>query len=127
MARKVREELRQADVELRRFILYQYNESRRLGYPRLSTFARDIARGDIGTAPPTQEDPMMESMGEFYWGLLQIDRRILAEKYLETGTLYERARRCGITTNRYQIKVEKILIECKGWIRRADARMKMAA
>lgn len=128
MARNVREELRQADRELHRFFRYQWTEAHRLGYPRQATFARDIARGTIGTPPPTGEDPAMECVGQFYWELGEIERRIVAEKYLETGTEYERAKRVGITVRQLRVKMDRILLQCSGWIMRFESdRRKLAA
>ena len=49
MARQVRAEIHQADRELRRFILYQFCEAKKLGYPTMSAFAREIARGMFNT------------------------------------------------------------------------------
>ncbi len=47
MARQVRAEIHQADRELRRFVLYQFAEAKKLGYPTMSAFAREIARGGL--------------------------------------------------------------------------------
>jgi hypothetical protein len=121
MARKVDEELRPAEIELRRFVNYQWNEAKKLGYPRMSTFARDIARGDIGVAPPTEVDPTMDSIGAFFWGLKDIQRRIIVIRYLEAGTQYEQARLCSMSIDNFNKKVREILVECKSWMRCAAA------
>jgi hypothetical protein len=121
MARKVDEELRPAEIEIKRFIGYQYSEAKKLGYPTQSTFAKNIGKGDIGVPPPTVVDPDMDCIGMFFWGLKDIDRRILAERYLETGTQYEQARRCGLSIDNFNRKVNRILVECKSWLRCAAA------
>ena len=125
MARKIDEELRPAEQELKRFIGYQWAEAKKLGYPRMSAFAKDIARGDIGVPPPTEADPEMDSMGMFFWGLKEIQRRIIVERYVETGTQYEQAKRCGLSIDNFNKKVREILVECKAWMRCALATKKI--
>jgi hypothetical protein len=128
MARKVDEELRPAEIELKRFIGYQWAEARKLGYPTMATFAKNIARGDIGCPPPTEADPDMDSIGMFFWGLKDIQRRIVVEHYLETGSQYEQARRLGISPESFRKKMNQILNECKAWMRCAEAiKRRMAA
>lgn len=117
MGRHVRAEIAMADREMGRFIRAQYAEARRLGYPRMSTFARDIARGDVGMPPPTAEDPIMDAVGAFYWTLLEIERRVLAGKYLKTGTEKERARMVGVSVHGLRKRANEILFACSGWLR----------
>ena len=116
MSRKVRAEIYLADYELGRFIRYQQAEARRLGYPIMSTFARDIARGTIGAAPPTEADPVMDAVGDFYHGLKEIERRVLAEKYLDCGTLYQRARRASMSRGKLQAVIDRLLERCFGYL-----------
>lgn len=118
MARQVRAEIHQADRELRRFVLYQLNEFRRLGYPVMCTFARDMARGTLGLPPPTSEDPIMEAVGEFYHQhIREIDRRLLSERYLQMGTEKERARRLSQSVGAYQKTTDRILERCNGFLK----------
>jgi hypothetical protein len=116
VSRPVRADVYLADCELRRFIRYQHQEAARLGYPIMSTFARDIARGTIGCAPPTEADPMMDAVGEFYHQLREIDRRIVVEKYMNTGTLYERARRASMSRGKLQAVLDRLLERCAGFL-----------
>jgi hypothetical protein len=116
LSRKVRAEIYLADYELGRFIRYQQAEARRLGYPIMSTFARDIARGTIGCAPPTEADPVMDAVAEFYHGLKEIERRILAEKYLGFGTKYERARRASMSRGKLESVINSLLYRCLGFL-----------
>ena len=117
MARQVRAEIHQADRELRRFINYQHAEYRRLGYPVMATFAREIARGTVSLPPPTEEDPLMEAVGEFYFQhLTEIERRVIAEKNLSAGTLYERARRTGMSYGKLKVAIDRILERCHGFL-----------
>ena len=116
MARQVRAEIHQADRELRRFINYQLNECRRLGYPIMATFAREIARGTVGLPPPTEEDPVMECIGRFFYGLLEIERRILSERYLQTGTEKQRARRLSMSVGSMKLKTDRLLERCVGYL-----------
>ena len=117
MARQVRAEIHQADRELRRFINYQLNECRRLGYPIMATFAREIARGTVGLPPPTEEDPIMEAVGSFYYSLREIDRRLLSERYLAMGTDKERAKRMSQSLGRYYRGLDRLLCECAGFLK----------
>jgi hypothetical protein len=121
MARQVDEELRPAELELKRFISYQWSEYRKLGFPSMSTFARNIARGDIGVPPPTQADPDMDCIGSFFWGLKDIQRRIIAMRYIDSGTQYEQARSVSLCVDNFNKKVREILVECKSWMRCAAA------
>jgi hypothetical protein len=101
MARPVRDELRYADMEARRFVQSQLAEARKLGYPRMSAFAKDIARGTISLAP-TPEDEGLELVGRFYWTRCnEIERRVIATAYGETFTTYVKAHRLGISRGRY--------------------------
>ena len=105
-----------ADREMRRFIHQQQAEARKLGYPTMSTFARDIARGTVGMPPTQQDEPVIEAVGEFYWKLREIDRRVLAEKYLDAGTLYERARRVSMSRGSLNRHMDRILERCSGYL-----------
>ena len=117
MARQVRAEIHQADRELRRFVLYQFNEAKKLGYPTMSAFAREIARGTVSVPPPTEEDPLMEAVGEFYFQHLhEVERRVIAEKNLSIGTLYERARRIGMSHGKLKVAIDRILERCHGFL-----------
>jgi len=118
MARQVRAEIHQADRELRRFILYQFNEARKLGYPTMSAFAREIARGTVSVPPPTEEDPLMEAVGEFYFQHLhELERRVIAEKNLSEGTLRQRARSVGMSYGRIQRALDRVLERCSGYLK----------
>ena len=118
MGRSVRADIQQADREMGRFIHAQFEHARRLGFPRMTTFARDIARGDVGMPPPTQDDPLMDCVGEFYFqNIREIERRMLADKYSGNGSEYERARRIGQTKGRYRVGIDRLLERCSGFIR----------
>lgn len=118
MARQVRAEIHQADRELRRFVLYQFAEAKKLGYPTMSAFAREIARGTVSVPPPTEEDPLMEAVGEFYFQHLhELERRVIAEKNLAVGTLSQRAKMAGISYGKLQWMINGILKECSGYLK----------
>lgn len=118
MARQVRAEIHQADRELRRFILYQFSEARKLGYPTMSAFAREIARGTVSVPPPTDEDPLMEAVGDFYFQHLhELERRVIAEKNLSEGTLRDRARSVGMSYGRIQRALDRVLERCSGYLK----------
>ena len=110
MARQVRAEIHQADRELRRFILYQFGEAKKLGYPTMSAFAREIARGTVSCPPPTEEDPLMEAVGEFYFQrLIETERRIISERYMQNGTEKQKAQRLSMSLRSMQMKTDRIL------------------
>ena len=110
MARQVRAEIHQADRELRRFILYQFGEAKKLGYPTMSAFAREIARGTVSCPPPTEEDPLMEAVGEFYFQrLIEHERRILSERYLRNGSEKQRAQRLSMSVRAMSMKTDRML------------------
>jgi hypothetical protein len=127
MPRKVDPELIAADIALSEFVRYQHSEAKKLGYPRMSTFAKDIARGDIGLPPPTEVNPWMELIGKFFWGLKDIERRIASEHYLKTGTIKVRARACGISSSNYDKKLNRIRYGCSVWIKAMQEPVKEAA
>jgi hypothetical protein len=117
MAGKVRSGLAMADRELRRYLKSQFKHAASLGYPRMSTFARDIARGDIGLPPYEPPDPMMDVIGVFFFQRLrQIERQILSNRYLGEGTLKERARRLGISVGAYERKSDRLIERCRGYL-----------
>ncbi len=117
MAGKVRPGLAMADTELRRYLKTQFKHAAALGYPRMSTFARDIARGDIGLPPYEPEDPMMDAIGVFFFQRLrQIERYILSERYIGEGTLKTRARRLSISVGAFERKSDRLLERCRGFL-----------
>lgn len=116
MGRPVRAEISMADREMRRFIRQQQAEARKLGYPTMATFARDIARGTVGTPPTQKDDPIVEAVGEFFWMVREIDRRILAEKYMDVGTLYERARMAGTSIGSLKRHIDRLLERLSGFL-----------
>jgi len=118
MARQVRAEIHQADRELRRFILYQFGEAKKLGYPTMSAFAREIARGTVSCPPPTEDDPIMEAVGEFYFQHLhELERRVIAEKNLNSSGLRERARAVGLPHWKLIRITERLLERCCGFLK----------
>jgi hypothetical protein len=116
MGRPIRCELAKADRELRRYVREQQQEYARLGYPTMSTFARDIARGDIGTPPPTQEDPCMEAVGAFVYSLKEIERRVLVDKYSSNGAERERCRRVSQSIRQNRVMIDRLLLRLEGWL-----------
>jgi hypothetical protein len=117
MAGKVRSGLAMADRELRRYLKSQFKHAAALGYPRMSTFARDIARGDIGLPPYEPPDPMMDVIGVFFFQRLrQIERLTLSNRYLGDGTIKERARRLSMSVGSYMRKSDRLVERCRGYL-----------
>lgn len=113
--------------EVMRFIRAEYAEFMRIGYPRMSTFARDIARGDVGMPPPTEVDPIMDEVGRFYWSLNQIERRVLADRYCpDRATEKERCKRVGQTIYRNRKMIERLLRRCEQCLTSFEARKEAA-
>jgi hypothetical protein len=110
LARTVRDELRYADNEARRYVRSQLAEAQRLGYPKMAAFAKDIARGTVSLAP-TPEDDVLDQVGRFLWQFCgDIERRVIASAYGEDYTTYVKARRLGISIGRYHRLRERILL-----------------
>lgn len=110
MGRPIRAELSRADMEARRFVQSQMAEARKLGYPRMSTFAKDIARGTVSLAP-TPEDAILDKVGWFYWQRCnEVERRVMATAYGEHYTTYVKAHRLSMSPRRYHRVIERILL-----------------
>lgn len=113
MARPVRDELRYADMEARRFVQSQMAEAKKLGFPRMTSFAKEMARGTISLAP-TPEDAGLELVGRFYWRRCnEIERRVMATAYGENFTTHVKAHRLGISIGRYHRLVERLLVRLR--------------
>lgn len=118
MARPMRPELAAASVEANRYVRTQWREAERLGYPKMTTFAKDIARGTLALAP-TPEDPALEDVGRFLWLCNEIERRVVFEYYAHDGdTLPRRAARCSMTASRMSRLVERVLIGLAAWMKK---------
>lgn len=104
-----RTEFNIADLELGRYIRHEYAALRKLGYPMMAAFAREIARGTISLPPPTAEDPVMEVVGQFYSRLMLHEKRIMFDKYLGAWSAQSRAKNMGISTGRLQRKINRVL------------------
>ena len=115
MARSVRPELVQTDYELARFVRAQEREARRLGYPPMSLFARNISQGVISAAP-VDDDPLMEAVGRFFFQHIgEQDRTVLTQKY--TGlSERDRARAVGMSTRGLYDRVTVLLMLLKGYL-----------
>ncbi len=110
MGRPIRAELVNADREARRYVRSQLAEAQRLGYPRMSAFAKDIARGTLALAP-TPEDAVLDIVGRFYWQRCnEIERRVIAAAYGEGFSTHVKAHRLGISPRRYHRIIERVLI-----------------
>ena len=118
MARGVRAELVVADYELGRFIRYQHAEASRLGYPKCSTFAKDIARGTVAPAH-TPDDSAMDAVGAWFWALPELRRRICADRYTGIGTEKERARRHSMTLHQHRREIDRLLLTLTGYLQAA--------
>ena len=111
------DELREPDIYLRHFMLLRYQEFARLGYPRRSAFAVDIARGTVSLPPTLEDDPINLTVGEFYLSLREVDRRILSDYYLPgSGTLKQKAKRIGKSIRSWCRQVARLLWRLDNWL-----------
>jgi hypothetical protein len=117
LARTVRDELRYADNEARRYVRSQLAEAQRLGYPKMAAFAKDIARGTVSLAP-TPEDADLEKVGGFVWRLGDVERRVFVSNYGEDYTLYIKAKRLGMTIHRFRRIMDRTLTTLSGYLMR---------
>jgi hypothetical protein len=116
LARTVRDELRYADNEARRYVRSQLAEARKLGYPKMAAFAKDIARGTVSLAP-TPEDEVLERVGRFLWQFCgDIERRLLASDYGEDYTTHIKAQRLGMSVHRFHRVKERVLLRLSGYL-----------
>jgi hypothetical protein len=116
LARPVREELRYADNEARRYVYAMLKEAKVLSYPTMAAFAKDIARGTVSLAP-TPEDPQLEWVGRFIWSRKEIERKVILSAYDSEYTVYVRAHRLGMSPRRYDRVKECVLLGLSGYLR----------
>jgi hypothetical protein len=89
MGRPVALELRAADYAARHFVRTQGAEARKLGYPTMAAFAKDIARGTVSLLP-TPDDERLEFIGRFFHTLPRPLQQALLVAYDDTGENAER-------------------------------------
>ena len=75
-------DIQRAELELVRFLRKEWGEARKLGYPTMSAFAKDIARGTLAPASQEAPDPVQDAVGRFYGGLRLQEKRVLWERYI---------------------------------------------
>jgi len=122
VSRPIQPELYMAGLQASRYVQSQWAEARRLGYPRLAAFAKEVSRGTV-TLPPTPEDPALEQVGRFYWRLCKdIERSVLDKAYGDGGgTPYQHAKSLGMSLRRFHRVRERILLRLDGFLRALDA------
>jgi hypothetical protein len=113
MARSVGFELYYPDLMARRYVQYQMNEARRLGYPVAASFAKNIANGTLAPAP-TPDDPALDLVGVFMWELSEVKRRLMFSAYDSSTTPSTKARALGISVQAFNHKKREILFQLKG-------------
>jgi hypothetical protein len=117
VGRPIRQELSKADRELKIYIKGQLAEFKRLGFPPMATFAKNIARGDVGMPPPTgPEEPIQEAVGAFFYSLMPIERKVLSDKYAQTGTEAQRARWASQSIRHNRVTIDRLLLRLSGWL-----------
>jgi hypothetical protein len=113
MSRSVRGEIVKADMELGRFVRQQVAECERLGYPKQAAFTKLVSAGTVKLTPP--EDPVLMTVGQFFWQRNDVQRRIMMDRYLP-GTEYEKAKRASMSPRRLRIEVDRLLTALSGFL-----------
>jgi hypothetical protein len=106
-------EIIRADQELARFVRGQVAECERIGYPKQAAFAKLVAAGTVRATPP--EDPVVATVGEFYWQRSEIQRRIMTDRYCR-GTEAEKAKRASMSPRRLRIEIDRLLTQLSGFL-----------
>lgn len=102
-------DLLRAEVELIRFLRKEWAEARRLGYPPMSAFAKDIARGTLAPAAQEAPDPVQDAVGRFYGRLRIIEKRVLWQRYIGGLRGQAAADRTGITRQSFARIIRRTL------------------
>lgn len=94
-------------------------ELRKVGYPRMASFAKDIAAGTLAPAP-TPDDPCLDWVGAWFAPLTPIQKRIFSSRYCQSGEYASPgviAKNLGITRRRLHRVWEDLLIDLTGYLR----------
>ena len=117
MGRHVSSDLTAPHYELRRYFKAQHAHAAKLGYPTMSTFARDIARGTVSLAP-TPDDPHMEFIGRFVHGLPLRCLLVVSSCYDNSGeTVPYKALKLRVTVKEFYKIREQVLWELRGYLK----------
>ncbi len=104
-----------ADIELARFVKAQIGECERLGYPRQAAFAKLVSRGTHQALTP--EDPVMESVGTWFWGNGDVRRMVIVDRYASHDTDHQKAARASMSVRRMYVEYDRLLSELSGFLR----------
>jgi hypothetical protein len=122
VGRPVAQDLRAADFEAKRYVRTQLAEAKRLGYPTMAAFAKDIARGTVSLMP-TPDDVRLEYVGRFMWRLPEPLRQSVMIAYDDDGynaeqKAYQLGRRLArkISRRQYFDLKEHALILLSGYL-----------
>jgi hypothetical protein len=108
---------RLAEFHAKRYVRFVVAEAQKHGYPAMTTFAKDIARGTVSLAP-TEEDKALDYVGKFMWQVApDIMRRVLFMAYDGSGeTAAYKARIVGITRRQFFDTKDAALILLSGYL-----------
>ena len=102
-----------AEASLRGFLWSEKFETARIDYPRRSAFAVDIAHGTVALPRPTDDDPVNDAVGSFYYALTPTERMILDDRYLpRQESVRVRAERAGLSVRSWYRTIRWLLEEC---------------
>lgn len=113
---EIRLRLVRARAAAKRFFAFQEAEAKRLGYPSMAAFAKDIARGTVSLAP-TPEDPEHEAVGDWFWKLTEVNRWALIFQFCRIdGRSPERLakERFNWGRDKFKERIEKLLRDLSG-------------
>lgn len=102
-------DISRAEAELIRFLRKEWAEARRLGYPPMSAFAKDIARGTLAPAAQEAPDPIRDAVGRFYGRLRLIEKRVLWERYMFGRVGKGGAERVGLHRSNYTRTANRLI------------------
>jgi len=128
VSRTVREELIGVRLAVNRYFTEEDREPRRLDYPKQSAHTKMAAMGTV-SLPPTPEDPELDCIGAFVHGrLTKIKKDILRSSVpaMDPRTVHLKSRSFGISVGSYNRKVDRILMELKGYMSAFDDMRKAA-
>lgn len=115
-------DVRLAEFHSRRYVRHITAEARKLGFPTMSAFAKDIARGTVSLAP-TPDDKQLDYVGRFMWNIAPpIMRRVLFVAYDDSDeTAARKAEQVGMTRRQYFDTKEAALVLLTGYLHGMDA------
>lgn len=109
-------DLLRAEMELIRFLRKEWAECRKLGYPPMSAFAKDIARGTLAPAAQEEPDPVLDAVAGFCRHLSLRERLVLHERYIAGRNGKMGAESTGLTKRTFNRTLRRIIERLSGYL-----------